>query len=67
MNNKVIVNGVDMIELIERDKPIKPKKYYFATDEIAKYNCSICNSMLDIPQLIQINFCPKCGQRLDWN
>lgn len=66
MSNKVIVNGVDMIELIERDKPIKPKKTYFTTDEITQYNCSVCNSRVDIPQLIQVNFCPKCGQRLDW-
>ena len=32
-----------------------------------KYNCSVCNSTLDILGVREINFCIKCGQRIDWS
>lgn len=64
MSNKVIVNGVDMIELIERDTPKPPIK--ITIHAITQHNCSACKRRLYISQLKEVNFCPKCGQRIDW-
>lgn len=51
--------------LVERDTPMKPKAIY--GEVFKKYNCSICNSTLDILGVKEVNFCPKCGQRIDWS
>lgn len=58
MSNKVIVNGVDMIELIERDTPMKVNHNDFDS------YCDKCgNHLFKKPQ----NYCDECGQRLDWS
>lgn len=51
-------------ELEKRDTPKKP--IVNIINGIREYNCGVCVCMLDIPQLREVNFCPKCGQRLDW-
>ncbi len=54
-----------LISLIERDTP---KSLIKNTNHvITKHNCPVCVCRVDIPQLIEVNFCPKCGQRLDWS
>ena len=52
-------------ELVERDTPKKPKESIQYGD--IKHNCSVCNSILTIPHLKEINGCPKCLQRIDWS
>ena len=52
-------------KLVERDKPMKPIKDN--RHVFTQYNCKVCNSRVDIPQLKEINYCPKCGQRIDWS
>lgn len=54
-----------LLELVERDTPKKP--FVNVLNGIREYNCGVCVCSLDIPQLREVNFCPKCGQRLDWN
>lgn len=49
----------------ERDTPKKPIND--TNHVIRQHNCSVCKRRVDIPQLIEVNFCPKCGQRLDWS
>jgi len=51
-------------DLVKRDTPKKP--IVNIDNEIKEYNCGVCVCSLDIPQLEELNFCPKCGQRLDW-
>lgn len=58
MSNKVIVNGVDVIKLIERDTPMKVKHNNFDT-----YCVKCGNHLFKKPQ----NHCDECGQRLDWS
>ena len=54
-----------LISLIERDTPKSPIKN---TNHIfALHRCSVCVCILDIPHLKEVNFCPKCGQRIDWS
>lgn len=66
MNKSIYEETVkDLIKLIERDTPKKP--IVNIDNEIKEYNCGVCVCRLDIPQLREVNFCPKCGQRLDWN
>lgn len=52
------------MNLAERNTPMKPTQDN--SHVFRQYNCKVCNSRLDIPQLKEVNFCPKCGQRLDW-
>lgn len=68
--NEVLLNHIEynlnkLYELIERDTPMKPTQDN--SHVFRQYNCKVCNSRLDIPQLKEVNFCPKCGQRLDWS
>lgn len=51
-----------LIELIERDTPMKvdsPNYYGFGY-----YKCPKC---MDIVIEERFNYCPHCGQRLDWS
>ena len=57
--------AIDVLEqLVDRDTPKKPIKN--TNHEITQHNCSVCLSKSDIPQLKEVNFCPKCGQRIMW-
>ena len=51
-----------LISLIERDTPKPP--IINTNHVIIQHNCSVCLCRLDIPQLKEGNFCPKCGQRI---
>ena len=56
--------AVEVLEqLVNRDTPKKP--IMNNNHEIREHNCGVCLCRLDIPQLKEVNFCPKCGQRLD--
>jgi rubrerythrin len=57
----VISARYEISKLVERDTPKKP--IVNIDNEIKEYNCGVCVCRLDIPQ----NFCPKCGQRIDWS
>jgi hypothetical protein len=50
--------------LLIRNNPSKPKVN--RSEIFTQYNCSVCNCRLDIPQLIIVEYCPKCGQKIDW-
>lgn len=72
MSNKVIVNGVDMIELIERDTP--KKVIVVREQQIIGYGktpyCPNCHNRIYYESLNNrkhvTEYCPKCGQKLDW-
>ena len=68
--NAVLLDNIEynlnkFCELIERYTPMKPAQDN--SHVFRQYNCKVCNSRLDIPQLKEVNFCPKCGQRIDWS
>lgn len=59
-------NVLEPLRLLDkRDTPVKP--FVNVLNGVTEYNCGVCVCMLDIPQLKELNFCPKCGQRLDWS
>lgn len=64
MSNKVIVNGIDMIELIERDTPMTPIKLKWKNTENYYYVCPKCEE--EVARIDEV-FCQDCGQRLDWS
>lgn len=79
MSNKVIVNGVDVSELIERDTPKKVIKEvdrkYVDTYEfylIDIYKCGSCKKVLIVDRYQKLqdnektNYCQHCGQRIGW-
>ena len=55
------------IKALEKQMPKKivvqhvPKTSW--TREVTKYECPCCNRFLDFSGL---NYCPNCGQKLDW-
>lgn len=49
-----------MQELVELHQPTKPN-YNSIEDEITCPNC--CNNLSNF----KFNFCPRCGQMLDWS
>ena len=57
--------ALDILEkLVERDTPkatIKKIKVIYT-----QHKCPICACRLEMIPLEEVNFCPKCGQRLDW-
>ena len=61
MSNKVIVNGVDLSELIERDTPMKVKH-----ENNGIPYCAVCErSYLRDVRGNQNRFCGYCGQRVE--
>jgi hypothetical protein len=62
----VLEEEIQVLEqLVERDTPkstIKKTKVIYTQHE-----CPICVCRLDMIPLEEVNFCPKCGQRLDWS
>lgn len=54
-------------KLVERDTPMKPilTKSVFGFENIT--NCSKCKAFIDPSEYTSFNFCPICGQRLDWS
>lgn len=52
-------------KLVERDTPKKPKESILYGN--IRHNCPVCNSILTIPYLKEINGCPRCLQRIDWS
>ena len=51
-------------ELEKRDTPMKVK--YYAGSVFKEYKCKCGQHFNSFYHLVEINFCPKCGQRLDW-
>lgn len=50
--------------LIERDTPMKPE---FTNEYAYNFRCSKCESVIILSEYKKVNFCVKCGQRLDWS
>ena len=68
LSNKIVVNRWDyekLLELVERDTAKKP--FVNILNGITEYNCGVCVCSLDIPQIKELNFCPECGNRIDWS
>ena len=62
---EIVIQANEVLyDLVERDIPKKP--FVNIDNGIREYNCGVCVCMLDIPQLKELNFCPKCGNRIDW-
>ena len=63
------------IELVKRDEGAKPsslKMQYDYPCYVFHCHCSICNHHLgswamNSKPYHDLNFCPECGQRLDWS
>ena len=53
-----------MQELSIRDTPMKVNSY--AGSIFREYKCQCGQHFNSFYHLVEINFCPKCGQRLDW-
>ena len=61
------LNAYEALEkLVERDTPKKPITNKIIYD-IEEHFCPVCNSTLDLEDIIEINYCVKCGQKIDWN
>lgn len=64
MSNKVIVNGIDVSEALERDTPKKPIVFNYEEHRLNQIECQNgCKPFKDK----EYKFCPYCGQRLDWS
>ena len=56
-------------ELEARDTPMKVNYYkvnYYAGRVFKEYKCKCGQHFNSFYHLVELNFCPKCGQRLDW-
>lgn len=68
LSNEIVVNRWDyekLLELVERDTPIQV--FDMGVDNrgtIRTFICPVCHQWLTLTE--KENFCPKCGQRLDW-
>ena len=51
----------DVIHMSDKEKPMKPNRYWFNRN---LYKCGACRKTLDI---IEHNYCPQCGQLIDWS
>ena|SRR5690554_3531098 len=71
-NVVISLRDVEIIkELVERDTPKKPLLVEISAENIHHYDCSSCNTNINIGDSIGYNkvfnrFCKECGQRLDW-
>ena len=52
-------------ELVERATPMKPSD--LKDDDYVWWQCPKCNGDTTDDNQIQYNFCPICGQALDWS
>ena len=53
-----------MQELSIRDTPMQVNSY--AGSIFREYKCQCGQHFNSFYHLVEINFCPKCGQRIDW-
>ena len=44
-----------------KEEPLKPDRFYFNK---YLFKCIRCGKTLDI---IEHNYCPQCGQKIDWS
>ncbi|MDD2261935.1 MAG: hypothetical protein PHC31_05510 [Clostridia bacterium] len=68
LSNEIVVNRWDyekLLELVERDTPMKVNSY--AGSIFREYKCQCGQHFNSFYHLVEINFCPKCGQRIDWS
>lgn len=54
-----------MKELVERDTPMKVNSYEGSI--FREYKCQCGQHFNSFYHLVELNFCPKCGQRIDWS
>jgi len=59
------INPKHLKELVERATPMKPSN--LPEDDIVWWQCPKCNGDTTDDNQIQYNYCPICGQALDWN
>ncbi len=68
LSNEIVVSRWDyekLLELVERDTPMKVNSY--AGSIFREYKCQCGQHFNSFYHLVEINFCPKCGQRIDWS
>lgn len=46
---------------MNKEEPLKPHRYLFNK---YLFKCGRCGKVLDI---IEHNYCPQCGQKIDWS
>ena len=49
------------IDAKSKEEALKPQRYYFNK---FLFKCRRCGKVLDI---IEHNYCPQCGQKIDWS
>ena len=49
------------IDAKSKEEALKPQRYYFNK---YLFKCRRCSKILDI---IEHNYCPQCGQKIDWS
>ena len=49
------------IDAKSKEEALKPQRYYFNK---YLFKCRRCSKVLDI---IEHNYCPQCGQKIDWS
>lgn len=66
---------IDIKEAIEKATPMKPDNFKFCNPYLASAACPRCKyNFPDIGginesygEVEQYNYCPECGQRIDWS
>lgn len=58
----------DVTKIIEKQIPKKPDVSAYNEDgSLLMYKCPSCASSYDIDYDGQFDYCPKCGQLIDWS
>ena len=58
--------GLEVLrELVEKETPKKPRPVFLPMAYIP-HKCPVCWSPVNYRKE-KFNYCPKCGQRIDWN
>ena len=76
-NDKVITVAIpdkdyaDFLDMVDRNKPYAPDlegdSYYEGEILLDTGYCPTCHHMFELDYSDRSNFCPDCGQRLDWS
>ena len=57
-----IADALDLLNMAQsKEMPLKPERYWFNKN---LFKCAECRKTLDI---IEHNYCPQCGQKIDWS
>ena len=70
VNASIVLNGekLDMcIEALEKQIKKKVERYSCNTIGEMTFNCPSCNLEYYVTDYEDFNYCPNCGQKIDWS